>query len=171
MKSLLEVRTWGGRRQIPSFETDWRPRGRIRTPWKAACQPTPGHGRCPQNLLQVDAIQPFYLVPSNHSTRSNHSGLKNFNQWTSAEIMHHKLCSSRTLQMLRHILRTSAAHGLYLVRPDELQMTPLSANLIQTVVHYAYSGEFCARLSHYWHIHISYFCLIFHTKLLSRSSD
>ena len=30
MKSLLEVRTWGGRRQIPSFETDWRPRGRPR---------------------------------------------------------------------------------------------------------------------------------------------
>ena len=39
------------------------------TPWKAVCQPTPGHGRCPQNLLHVGAIQPFYLVPSNHSTQ------------------------------------------------------------------------------------------------------
>ena len=63
MKSRLEVRTWGGRRQIPSFETDWRPRGRPRASqhqaMAVALKPPPCW--CHPTIL-LGAIQPFYSI-------------------------------------------------------------------------------------------------------------
>ena len=50
-------------------------------------------------------------------------------------IMHYELFFARTLHVLRHILCTSAAHGIYSERPDKIQMTRFSTNLLQTDIH------------------------------------
>ena len=71
MKSLLEVRTWGGRRQIPSFETDWQPRGRpcanqhqamavaLKTSTKLMSS---NHSAGFYPTILLGAIQPFYSI-------------------------------------------------------------------------------------------------------------